>query len=50
MNAFDNEPERAAVYAAFLSVKGKTLYDGFIAKPKLAAQTADDTEFWVDIH
>jgi len=50
MEAFDDEPNRAAVYAVFLSVKGKTLYDAFIAKPKLAAQTPDDTEFWLDVH
>jgi len=37
LSLFDSEPERAAVYAGFLSVKGKLMYDGIIAKPKLAA-------------
>ena len=49
LSLFDKEPERAAVYAGFLSVKGKLMYDGIIAKPKLAAQTEEDTEFWVDV-
>merc|ERR1711957_731854 len=49
LSLFDSEPDRAAVYAGFLSVKGKLMYDGTIAKPKLAAQTDDDTEFWVDV-
>jgi len=46
MKAFDREETRAAVYAAFLSVKGRVLYDGFIAKPKMAGEP----EFWLDIH
>ena len=49
LGLFDNEPDRAAVYAGFLSVKGKLMYDGIICKPKLAAQTKDDTEFWIDV-
>jgi hypothetical protein len=29
--------DRAALYSAFLNVKGKTMFDAFIVKPKLAS-------------
>ena len=45
MKVFEREENRAAVYAAFLSVKGRVLYDGFIAKPKMV-----EPEFWLDVH
>ena len=28
--------DRAALYTSFLSVKGKMMYDAFVARPKLA--------------
>jgi CBS-domain-containing membrane protein len=26
------------------------MFDAIIAKPKLASQTSDDMEYWIDIH
>ena len=50
MNIFEREGEkRAAIYTGFLTVKGKTMFDAIIAKPKLAAQTSEDMEYWVDV-
>lgn len=40
---------RAALYTGFLSVKGKMMFDAIIAKPKLAFQTKEDMEYWVDV-
>jgi len=39
MRLFQREPDRAALYTGFLTVKGKMMFDGVIAKPKLALQT-----------
>jgi len=50
MKIFDESKERAACYTNFLSVKGKTMLDAFVVKPRLASQTAEDMEYWVDIH
>jgi glycine cleavage system aminomethyltransferase T len=51
MSTFETDGEdRAAIYTAFLNVKGKVLFDAMIVKPKLASQTKDDMEYWVDIH
>jgi folate-binding Fe-S cluster repair protein YgfZ len=51
MGTFKKEgATRAALYSAFLNVKGKTMFDAFIVKPKLANQCDDDTEYWVDLH
>lgn len=47
---FDESDERAAIYTSFLSVKGKTMFDAIVVKPRLAAQTSDDMEFWLDVH
>ena len=41
---------RAALYSAFLNVKGKTMFDAFIVRPILANQCDDDTEYWVDLN
>lgn len=50
MNLFKTEGEqRAALYSGFLTVKGKLMYDGFIVKPKLAAQSLEDMEYWIDV-
>ena len=49
MKVFDESDERAAVYTSFLTVKGKTMFDAFVVKPRLAAQTEEDMEYWVDI-
>jgi len=37
MRLFQKEAERAAIYTAFLTVKGKMMFDAIIAKPKLAS-------------
>jgi len=38
MGTFKKEgDDRAALYSAFLNVKGKTMFDAFIVKPKLAS-------------
>ena len=51
MGTFKKEgAERAALYSSFLNVKGKTMFDAFIVKPKLANQCDDDTEYWLDLH
>ena len=50
MRPFEESNERAAIYTSFLTTKGKTMYDAFIVKPRLAAQTPEDMEFWIDIH
>ena len=51
MGLFEKDgPERAALYTCFLNVKGKTLFDGIVVKPRLAGQTREDTEFWLDVH
>ena len=50
MKLFEESKERAAIYTSFLSVKGKTMYDAFVVKPRLAGQSEDDMEYWVDIH
>ena len=49
MNLFAETDDRAAIYTSFLTVKGKTLYDAFVVKPKLAGQSSEDMEYWVDI-
>ena len=49
MKVFDESPERAAIYTSFLTVKGKTMLDAFVVKPRLAGQSEDDMEYWVDI-
>jgi folate-binding Fe-S cluster repair protein YgfZ len=37
MTTFKKEgADRAAIYSAFLNVKGKTMFDAFIVKPVLA--------------
>ena len=36
MKLFEESKERAAIYTSFLSVKGKTMYDAFVVKPRLA--------------
>lgn len=42
--------DRAAIYSAFLNVKGKTMFDAFIVRPVLANQCDEDTEYWLDLH
>ena len=56
MRSFAKEhPERAAIYTAFLNVKGRVILDAMIIKPRLAGQnSADqaentDIEYWVDV-
>ena len=50
MNLFEREgKERAAIYTGFLNVKGKTMFDAIIAKPRLASHI-DIDEYWVDVH
>ena len=49
MRLFSDE-NRAALYTGFLTNKGKVMFDAIVAKPKLASQTADDMEYWVDLH
>lgn len=50
MALFEESNERAAIYTSFLNVKGKTMFDAIIVKPRLAGQTTDDMEYWVDVH
>ena len=50
MKLFEESDDRAAIYTNFLTVKGKTMFDAFVVKPKLAGQTTDDMEYWVDLH
>lgn len=49
MRMFNESADRAAIYTSFLTVKGKTMLDAFVVKPKLAAQTSEDMEYWVDV-
>lgn len=49
MRLMESEEERAALYSGFLTVKGKMMFDAIIAKPRLASQTAEDMEYWVDV-
>lgn len=50
MSMFDLESkDRAAIYTAFLNVKGKILFDAIIVKPLLANQNKEDMEYWIDI-
>ena len=49
MRLFEESAERAALYTSFLTVKGKTMLDAIVVKPRLAGQTSDDMEYWVDI-
>ena len=38
MGIFEKEgDERAAIYTSFLTVKGKTMLDAFVVKPRLAS-------------
>ena len=40
MKIFEKEgEERAAIYTSLLTVKGKTMFDAIIAKPRLASQS-----------
>ena len=51
MDLFDRDgPSRAAIYTGISSSKGQMLYDAMIIKPKLAGQTPENTEYWVDLH
>jgi hypothetical protein len=53
MKVFEKEkPDRAAIFTAFLNVKGKTLFDAMIVKPKLALQTDEsgEIEYWIDVN
>ena len=50
MKLFQREQDRAAIYTGFLTVKGKMMFDAIIAKPKLASQTDQDMEYWIDVH
>ena len=52
MKLFETEkPDRAALFTAFLNVKGKVMFDGIIVKPKLASQTDEsgEIEYWIDV-
>ncbi|CDW76044.1 aminomethyl transferase [Stylonychia lemnae] len=50
MSLFEKDgSDRASIYTSFLNVKGKVLLDGFLAKPLLANQVQDDTEYWLDV-
>jgi folate-binding Fe-S cluster repair protein YgfZ len=48
MSSFKEE-DRAAIFTAFLNVKGKTMFDAIIVKPKLAGQYGDEIEYWIDV-
>ena len=50
MRLFAREEDRAALYTGLLTNKGKVMFDAIVAKPKLASQTDDDMEYWIDIH
>ena len=45
-------PSRAAIFTAFLTAKGKVMFDAIIIKPRLAGQDDDagDIEYWLDVH
>lgn len=45
-----SDDNRAALYTGLLTNKGKVMFDAIIAKPKLACQTSEDMEYWVDLH
>ena len=50
MNLFKKEgDDRAALFTAFLNVKGKTMFDAMIVKPRLAGQNDKEIEYWIDI-
>lgn len=50
MKIFNKEgDDRAALFTAFLNVKGKTMFDAMIVKPKLAGQNENEIEYWIDI-
>ena len=50
MNIFEKEGrDRAAIYTGFLNVKGKTMFDAIIVKPRVATHI-DDNDYWVDVH
>eukprot|EP00347_Sterkiella_histriomuscorum_P020088 403339151 len=50
MNVFDQEgPQRAAIYATFMTPKGKIRMDCFIVRPLLANQNSGETEYWIDV-
>jgi len=49
MRLFEREKDRAALYTCFLNPKGRVQHDAIIAKPLLANQEGDETEYWVDI-
>ena len=48
MSLFKKEQDRAALFTAFLNVKGKTMFDAMIVKPKLAGQYEEEIEYWID--
>lgn len=37
LSLFQESDDRAAIYTNFLTVKGKTMFDAFVVKPRLAA-------------
>ena len=49
MGLFKKEEDRAALFTAFLNVKGKTMFDAMIVKPKLAGQYEEEIEYWIDV-
>lgn len=49
LELFFKDARKAASYTGFLTVKGRLQYDAIIAKPKLASQTTEDLEYWIDI-
>ena len=49
MSLFKKEEDRAALFTAFLNVKGKTMFDAMIVKPKLAGQYDEEIEYWIDV-
>ena len=53
MSIFKKEGQsRAAIFTAFLTVKGKVMFDAIIVKPKLAKQDDEggEIEYWIDVH
>jgi folate-binding Fe-S cluster repair protein YgfZ len=49
MGLFRKDPDRAALFTGFLNVKGKTMFDAMVVKPKLAGQQEDEIEYWIDV-
>jgi folate-binding Fe-S cluster repair protein YgfZ len=49
MNLFKQSTDRAAIFTGFLNVKGKTMFDAIIVKPRLAGQHGDEIEYWIDV-